>query len=100
LPQIADALGVGVLWLAFGNPADSNADDGAGGGFIRDKEDRLFAWAIHRVAKMLVEENLDGDLAYLEACTWKIMGTAPILTDEAEAKNFILGTIALEQAVL
>lgn len=93
--QLSKALGVSAVWLAFGEPGE-----GESGGILvaGHEQHRLFAWALHRVAKMLAEEGFDGDLSFLVSITRKILKASNAGSDDARAKEILAAAIDAERA--
>ena len=94
--SMAAVLGVNAAWLAFGEPQGGDPDSGPSveGG----KHHRLFAWTFHQVARLLSEEGLEGDLAYMVAYTRKLVGAAQHSAGDGEAKESIGRAIDAERA--
>lgn len=95
--SLSDALGVSAIWLAFGNPGESDP----GGALVKGQEQQgLFSWALHRVGGMLADEGFDGDLTYLVALTRKIMKATDPSNNDARAKEILAGAIEAERTEL
>lgn len=95
--MLSDALGVSAIWLAFGNPSESDT----GRVLVKGQEQQgLFPWALHRVAGMLAAEGFDGDLPYLVALTRKLMKATDPSHNDTRAKEILAGAIEAERAEL
>jgi len=90
------ALNVSPAWLAFGEPGDG--DPLAGAAVQAGKHDRMFVWAFHRAARLLSEEGLEGDLAYIVAYARKLMDAGKGASDDMEAKERISAAIEVERS--
>lgn len=93
---IASTLGVGAVWLVYGKP--DNGDPVGVAGVERHKNDRLFVWTFHQAARLLAEEGLEGDLAYLGRYARKLMNAAEGAPDDTEAKERIRTAIDIERS--
>lgn len=93
---MAAVLRVSAAWLAFGEPQGGDADPGLSveGG----KHHRLFAWTFHQVARLLAEEGLEGDLAYIVAYTRKLVNAAQDGAGDRESKESISRAIEIERS--
>lgn len=97
LGQLAELFGVAPTWLLTGDPDEGKtliAAERAEG--QRD----LFAWTLHRVAAMLVEERFDSNLTVLVGFTRRLLREAARGGNEPPSEDRILRAVEQERTAL
>lgn len=98
--KLAETLKVPPGWLAFGIGQDGlpdQSDPVAMAVVERHKHNRLFGHVFAQIAKMLVEEGLDTDLAYLVTYSQKVGSVAEGRPDNPETRELIAREVEKER---
>lgn len=94
--RLGEALNVFAPWLAFGIGPDGqpdNRDPAATALIERYKHDRFFGRIFTAAAKMMADEGMDADLAFLIDYSRKIRNATQSCKDDAEAWELAAGEI-------
>jgi transcriptional regulator with XRE-family HTH domain len=100
---LAKALNVSPIWLTFGVGPDGKPDDSdplALSMIERHKHDRLFGHVFTLAARMLAEEGLDSDLAYLVRYTQKISGALDRSGNDPHARELIAVEVEKQRLII